>query len=86
MARVNPMQFVVGVGDERPSLQPDNVVVFALVADLRPSPVVPEDAEQVDPRPPYPVPASSADTVTPQKLHFTHLGVAAKGVPPAGEF
>jgi hypothetical protein len=86
MARVNPMQFVVGVGDKRPSLQPDNVMVFALVADLRPSPVVPEDAEQVDPRPPHSVPATGADTVTPQEFHFPDLGVAAKGVPPAGEF
>ena len=80
------MQFVVGVGDERPSLQPDDVVVFALVADLRPSTVVPEHAEQVDPRPPYSVPATGADTVTPQELHFPNLGVAAKGVPPTGKF
>ena len=80
------MQFVVGVGDERPSLQPDDVVVFALVTDLRPSPVVPEDAEQIDPRPPYPVPASGVDAVTPQELHLPHLGMTAKGVPPTGKF
>ena len=86
MARVNPMQFVVRVRDERPRLQPDDVVVFALVADLRPSPVVPEDAEQIDPRPPHSVPATGADAVTPQELHLPHLGVAAEGVPPAGEF
>jgi hypothetical protein len=80
------MQFVVGVGDKRPSLQPDNVMVFALVADLRPSTVVPKHREHIHPRPPHSVPATGADAVTPQEFHLPHLGVAAKGVPPAGEF
>ena len=86
MARVNPMQLVIGVRDKRPRLQPNDVVVFALVADLRPSTVVPEHAEQVDPRSPHPVPAPRLDAVTPQELHLPHLGMAAEGVPPADEF